>query len=242
VSRIAEHDFSNLEKYLAEYRVAPSLGANNRSVLFKRAHRQVLAALQIWSHLESLIASEEAAVAGIKIAAGSESQSLVCEYFSDLTGALACVCHGLYKPANILLRSGIENLVRGLASLSSLEARETTSVFRLFEIASSTTPFIGLCAPFFQTLQQVYGDLCSFVHSATPSHRSSVNNISSLSRHDTGKLKEFVNYLERINKSAVSILALTERRVYLDALPRVRDLLDDVLPTAVRLEVLGANG
>jgi hypothetical protein len=240
MSRVADVDYALLEDFLATYRVPVDLGAQVRGLLLKRCHRQLLAALQIWGRLSALAASGSFHVNAMPMDATEETFSYVGEYFSDLVGVMGCAVHSLYKPANMLLRSAVESFVRGLAGLTSLEAKETKSVYRLFELAAHQQVFQDASEVDFSALQQVYGQLCLHVHSATPAQRAGAHHVSAHMRHDTAKLKELVVTMERVNGAALSVLVRTERRLYTANSARVQDLLDEVLPKDVRLSALGA--
>lgn len=239
MSRIADSDWLALNQYIDSYRIPPELGAQARSALLRRAHRHVLAALQVWDCIVRLGESGQGLALGASVERGSEALDFIGEYFSDLAGVMACMLHGLYKPANMQLRSAVESFVRGLSSIYSLEARSTTSVYRLFELAAAQPPFQGASAPDFATLNQVYGDLCLHVHSATLAHRAGVHYVSAHMKHDTSKMREIVVLLDRINRAALSILVRSNGALYTSSSARVRDVLDEVIPTPVRVHALG---
>lgn len=239
MSRVADADFGQLEAYLSAYRVQSDLGAKVRGALLERAHRHVLASLQVWSRLESLIAAGDAQLYGVPIPAGGIAKAHLGEAFSDLVAAFCCLLHGLYKPAGMQLRSSIESFVRGVAGVSSLEACETKSVYRLFDIASADSFFIGSGSIDFNRLQQNYGELCGYVHSGTDAHRTGAYQVAQHMRQDSTKMREIVKVLEVVNRAMLSLLVRADSRLYNSYSPRVRDLLDEVLPGEVRLKALG---
>jgi len=241
MSRVSDADLDQLDRFLAEYRVPPSLGAQARASLLKRVHRHVLAGLQVQACFLASARAGTSTISGTIVDPSSESVSHLNEGFADLVGVLGCLVHGLYKPSNMLLRGSVENFVRGLAGLSSLEARETKSVYRLFELAAKEPPFLAASVNDFLSLQQVYGDLCLHVHSATPDHRGGAHHLSVYMRQDTAKMRSVVLAVERASRAMLSILVRSDRRLYTGCSPRVRDLLDEVLPSGVRLVALGAT-
>lgn len=239
MTRVADADFLSLIDFLREYRTPDRLGAQVREALLKRVHKHLLASLLLWERLNELIAAGEARVASATVPEG-EISAYIGEFFSDLVGSLACASNGLYKPANFLLRSSVENLVRGVAGVTSVEARQTTVIHRLFELASNEAPFVGNASSHFIRLKQVYGDLCLFVHSASPAHRTASHELSSYFRQDTAKFRNYVLSVETISRCGLSILVLASHNLYNSLHHRSRDLLDEVLPSGVRLNALGA--
>jgi hypothetical protein len=175
----------------------------------------------------------------VALLSATDAFGCVGEYFSDLVCVLGCAINGLYKPANTQLRSAVENIVRGLASLTSLEAGETKSVYRLFELASAQKPFQGDSSADLSLLKQIYGELCLHVHSATPTQRAGIHHLAAHMRHDTGKLKSLVSVTERTNRAVLSILVRADKKLYVSSSPKVQDLLDEILPKEVRLRALG---
>ncbi len=241
MSRIADADLVNLHDFLQAYRIPTDLGAQQRWQLLKRCHRQVLVALQLWDRFSLSVKSGSGVAHGVPVDSSSDAFSHIGEYFSDLTCVLVCLLHGLYKPANMQLRCAIENFVRGFAGLTSLEAKETKNVYRLFEVAAIQKPFQDESLADFVSLQQIYGNLCSHVHSATPAQRAGVHHVSAHMKHDTVKMREVVVDLEKVNRAALSVMMRADKRLYTTANARVQDLMDELIPKDVRLEALGAK-
>lgn len=239
MTRVLDADYARLEAFLAAYRISEDLGAKPRSQLMRRCHKYVLASLQVRDQLESLVNKGGARINSVDLHAPDDAYEHLGEFFSDLVAALSCLVHGLYKPSGMQLRSAVESLVRGVAGVTSLEARETKSIYRLFEIASGEDPFRGDSVADFATLQQIYGDLCLYVHSGSKAHRAGVYHVALHMRQDTNKMRDVVARVERVCRAALSILVRIDGRLYTACPPRVRDLLDEVLPKDVRLKALG---
>lgn len=238
--RFVQQDFSRLQAYLAAYSLSPDLGAQAREELLKRAHKCSLAALQIWAGMETQAASGSFTLLGEKVAGTSDQYAQLSECFSDLMSALFSSLHGLYKPANMSLRSAIETFVRGAAGVTSKEASMTTNVYRLFELAGKQPIFSVGSGSHFGALNQQYSDLCLFAHSATPAHMARTFALANYPRHDTTQFREVVKRSERITADVLALLVSANRDLYLKVPPRAQDLLNDVLPAGVRLSALGA--
>lgn len=240
MTRIADADFRVLEEFLAAYRIPAGLGAQARHGLMKRAHRHVLSALQVWQKLDAGVRGGTIRLGGHLVPNDDDVLCLFSEHFSDLVGSLACAIHGNYKSANFLLRSSVENIVRGMAGVTSQMAVQTTSVYKLFEIASTEPLFLGKAESHFKAMHQIYGELCLFVHSGSALHRDAAHELAQHLKQDTARLREFVIFLERINRASLSALVVGNPLLYTSLHHRARDLVDDVLPSDVRLAALGA--
>lgn len=241
MNRFVKQDFLRLQEYLENYSLASDLGAKAREDLLKRAHKHTLASLQVWSCLERNATEGALVLSGNAMPAGSEQLAQLSEFFSDLVSALLLSVHGLYKPAHMSIRSGIETFVRGLAALTSNEARTTTSVYRLFEIAAQQPPFVGKAAAHFHRLNTSYGELCLFTHSATPAHMVRNYALAAFPRQDTVQMRSVVRHLEQVVNAALSVLVLAYRDAYLQIPAAAREVLDEVLPPAVKIYALGGS-
>lgn len=239
--RFVQQDYARLRSYFDGYSLGSTLAVEAREDVVKRIHKQMLAALQVWANLEALIAAEKLTLAGVSIEKDSQQAAAIGEFFSDALAAAFASFHGLYKPAFMSLRSGIETFVRGGAGLASIEARTTTKVFRLFEIAEGQALFSGDAALAFQRLQQQYSDLCLYTHSATPAHMSKTFALANFPKHDTAALEGFAVRLEVTVVAVLSILVQSNADIYLAVPAKARDLLDEVVPATVRIKALGLS-
>jgi hypothetical protein len=239
--RFVKQDFERLQAYLENYGLSADLGAKAREELLKRAHKSSLAMLQAWGATEGLAAENALLLKGRLVLPTSSHFNQIAEYFSDIVSALFASMHGLYKPAHMSLRSAIETFVRGVAGPFSTEAETTTSVYRLFEIAGNQTPFLGASNAFFIKLHEHYSELCLFTHSATPAHMARNYALATFPKHDTLQMKVFVRHFESIVAASLSALVLANPNVYLNIPPLAREVLDEVLPTPVKISALGGS-
>jgi hypothetical protein len=239
VNRFAQQDFDRLRLFLEQYRLEPDLGAKVREELAKRSHKQTLAALQVLATVQMMASKGDLSLKGTKVPVTGDSYPRLEEFFSDLVSSMFASLHGLYKPALMSLRSAIENFVRACAGLKSAEARATTSVYRLFEIAAKEPIFLGQSAPSFTQLHQQYGELCLYAHTSTVAHMTKSVAMANYPRQDTVALRGVVKRLEQTIPAALSVLTFSNRRLYLDVPARARDLLDEVLPLPAKTFALG---
>lgn len=236
--RFAQADYSRLREYFDAYRFTPD-GCAASSVAVKNIHRNTLCAMQVWAAYRNEIAAGYFIVEEGRLDAGSAGANLLDEFFSDVVSASFAAFHGLYKPAHMTLRSSIEVLVRGLASVKSDAAVETTSVSKLFDLAGETGLFCGSSEIHFHVMKAEYGELCGFVHSATPGHMARIYAFADFPVSDPTRLSQFARHHQKVIVAALSIMIELNKRMYVGVPPRARDLLDEVIPAPVRIRALG---
>ena len=240
MARLIEKDFFRLESFLNQYSLADVLTSKAREQLIKRGHKYSLAALQIWATAEQAARNGELKILGIALPADSPHFDQLAESFSDLTSAYFAALHGLYKPAHMSLRSGIETFTRGLAGLSSSEAASTKNVYRLFEIASESKVFQKNAKTHFDRIHQQYAALCDYTHTATPAHMVKNYAMSSFPKQDIENLRVWIRNCEIVIKSMLSILIFADKSLYLSATPSAQDVYEETIPKEARLFALGA--
>jgi hypothetical protein len=240
MARLIDQDFARLQIYLNEYSLADTLNSKAREQLIKRAHKNCLASLQLWAIAEHLISTRSFFILGTKVKPESVHIDLFSECFSDITSSFFSSLHGLYKPANMSLRSAIETFVRSIAGLYSKEAETTTSVYTLFELAKSCKPFLGASQTSFDVLHQQYILLCDHTHSATSAHMIQNHAMSNFPKQDINKLKTWVRHYELTINAILSICIFANPKLFLNAPPKAQDIYEAVIAKGPRLYALGS--
>lgn len=240
MSRLLDKDFSRLEAFLHQYSMADVLKSKTREQLIRRGHKYSLAALQIWASAEKLANSGKLQIHSTKLHLSSPGYAQLSESFSDITSAFFAILHGIYKPAHMSLRSAIETFTRGLASINSTEACNTTNVYRLFELAKTCEPFMSSAAPHFKRMHQEYIVLCDYTHSANPAHLVKNHALSNFPKQDIASLRTWIRHCEEIIKAMLAILVFSNKSLYLVSSPNAQDVYEDTMPKEARLFALGA--
>lgn len=86
------------------------------------------------------------------------------EFLSDSSYALLLTYIGAYKPAKLILRGSIENLLRFALSVKKRDASSIESVFRLFEESKKEYDKHIVVRPRIGILSGLYKDLCKTTH------------------------------------------------------------------------------
>lgn len=239
MARLIDKDFSRLELFIEQYSISDLLKSKTREQLFKRGHKYSFAAAQIWAEVEKQARNGILELRGTSVAINTENYDQLAESFSDIISAYFSALHGIYKPANMSLRSAIETFTRGLAGISSIEAANTTSVYRLFELAKNCKPFEDIAALHFNAIHQEYAALCGFTHTSTSAHMIKNYAISNFPKQDIENLRIWTIHCERIIKSMLAILVISNKSLYLLASPGAQDVYEETVPKDARLFALG---
>jgi len=159
VARESTEDFVTLLAYLESYSLKSNV--DNAAYLheLKSWHRKLFAMLVF--EAESRHLTTHAVF-------GDTGGQYFAESCSDFAQACFCWMHGAYKPAAIMLRSGIETFVKACVADNRPDLLTESSVFELMAAASHEPSFLGDSAVLFHRLRNEYGVLCATVHSATP--------------------------------------------------------------------------
>lgn len=91
------------------------------------------------------------------------------EGISDLAHAFGLTTFSLYKPARMMARSGIENIVRTIVAEKNGDYK-VKSIHSLFDNANDVLRDSSNSQNLIQNLRNLYGDLCLTVHSAHEDH------------------------------------------------------------------------
>lgn len=87
------------------------------------------------------------------------------EVVSDMIMAFFCWSNGVYKPAKLLMRSGIENFVKAMVYTYCPKIVQNKNVYEVFELAKKQSPFFdSYSAMHFDNIHAKYSDLCATVH------------------------------------------------------------------------------
>lgn len=240
MARLIDQDFGRLAAFLNQYTLSETLKSKSREQLIRRGHKHCLAALQWWAIADQLAINEGFLIKDVRVNPATPQLDQLSESFSDVTSSFFAALHGLYKPAHMSLRSAVETFTRGIAGLYSVEATNTTNVYRMFELARDCDAFSNLAKPHFDSLHQQYIQLCGFTHTAMPVHMIKNHAMSNFPKQDIEHLREWVRHFEATIRAILSILLFSNRGLYLMASPQAQDVYEEVVPKEVRLFALGA--
>lgn len=107
------------------------------------------------------------------------------ESISDICQSLLLTVQGFYKPAQLSLRSGLENWVRCIGLAQDQGVLSLTSVFELMDLVKAT-PIVTsskMSKQYFDTIRSRYSILCGYVHTTNASHMALTTAAGSFPRY-----------------------------------------------------------
>lgn len=205
MSRLVSEDFNKLCSFITSYSLTGILENKEVVKLLSTYHKKYYGYLVFMEKLHQ--AKEENEI--------SESQyDFLQESCSDIGQAFFLLFHGCYKGAKLLLRSSIENFLKGICLDEDPSLPKTKSVYEIFDKAKLTTVFSDVKISLHDTIHNEYALLCQDVHTADKTHMASVtalNNFPSFDKKQADIVTKFVLHLEPVY---MTLLALKFNNIY----------------------------
>lgn len=220
MSREIKEDFDELSSFLKNYTISPMLDNSCYLAGMKSIHKSYLPMLTFVAEFSHKYSTELIVVDRIK------------ECSSDLGFCLFLIAHGAYKPANVMLRSSIENFIKSITYNHDCSVLTEKKVHLIFSKCESMDIFTQLnFKNMFNEIKQIYGELCAYVHTAEKinmAHISALCNLPSFNQDTYDylsiKFKKLVlNYLKILTfiyKSVFFTFNINNRKNILSILPK----------------------
>lgn len=197
-------DFVDLEEFIKNYSLSDIAGNIEMLDKLKPMHKKLYSMM-------TFIIEIEMQNKAIKLL-NADSLNYFKESVSDLGQVLFCWIHGAYKPANLILRSGIETFIRATSGNGNRLVFSEKSVYKMFDMAKETQFYkSNLAKDIFEKLYSEYKDLCQIVHT------SGISNMAHLSALKTFPLfstKESQNISITFNKVCSLMLIVIYSNYY----------------------------
>jgi hypothetical protein len=134
-----------------------------------------------------------------------------------------------------VLRSSVENFVKALGVTRHKDILKIKNLYEVFDLASEVPFFANeVGAPWFGKLKQIYAELCADVHTATSLNMEHISALGYFPHFDEKKAADFERLFGRVAVAYLSVLVLMFRETYFSMHFRNRDIVDEVLPVAMR--------
>lgn len=238
MSRAIDADFKTLKNFVEAYSIKSAVENPNQLAVVKSAHKSYLAFLQLWAITLGDAEKSRLSLYGHKIQIKDLAFTHFREAVSDVGSGFFCCLHGAYKPAHMALRSSIENFLRFAASPFDKSALTTTSVYDLFDIAKKTPPFAEARAKYLGQLRASYVELCKYSHSASLAHMAGIHALQHFPSFDENTFIDWQKHSKNCMISMICVAVLGQPSLYLAAHFRGKEILDELIPPAVRLTLL----
>ncbi len=240
MSRIIANDFDRLLDYIRQYSIPTEIQNDALKRELKNGHKIYLCLLFLWNRLHCLHSENQLSLCNTSI-----SDTLILNYMeeaiSDIGSGFSCCIHGNYKPAFMMLRSSIENYLRFTSCEFNHEAKTTTVISNLFEIAKDIPIFENQNRDYLNQLRQIYGELCAYTHTASLTHMTRIHAISHFPRFDREKLVEWNQKALAISNVILHSTLLSNRKIYTHAHYKTKEVLEEMLPKTICRRLNGVD-
>lgn len=180
MSRRINEDFVLLKQFIEDYQISQDNLSSKQNEKYKSMHKKLFGFLVFTAEFKEQNIN-------------SNSNIFFEETSSDLMLSLFCAIQGMYKPAKLQLRCGVENFLKALLVINTPQIVTETSVYTIFDVAAEDKHFSGKIGD--MVLQKIHNDyvcLCHTVHGDI-SMMHPLSALSLLPEYDKTLLDEFVN-------------------------------------------------
>lgn len=186
MSRELSADFEKLKKFILDYNLSDNAKKREFDSRLIIMHKKLFGYLTFLSELEFVNSKENLII--------EESLIYLKECGSDLAQALFCWINGAYKPATFMLRSSIETFLKGLAGNKDKSIFIEKSMYKVLELAESSSYFNDIATNYFVVLKDNYRQLCITTHSGDITAFNPLSTLKLLPIYDLKLAKQFSNY------------------------------------------------
>lgn len=161
------------------------------------------------------------------------------EAISDICQSIVLTVCGLYKPAQLSLRSGLENWVRcmGLAEDQSVLALKST--YELIDLVKATPAVKGndLAKQYFGTLKGRYATLCSYVHTSSAAHMALTTAAGAFPRFIEAEANNTFDAIDEVCTRMTYLFCIQAERTYRGLHHTHFDMVSDALPRKLKAQL-----
>mgnify|MGYP004455460949 FL=1 len=203
MSRLIKEDYDKLCTFIKDYSLSDVLEIDDAKKLLSSFHKKYFAYLVLIEEIHHKIEQYDEVLKMPK-----EQYEYLQESCSDVGQAFFLTFHGCYKGAKLLLRSSIENFLKGSCLDEDKSLPSTKSVFEVFDKARATGTFKETKENLHAQLHNEYALLCQDVHTADVSHMASItalNHFPSFHNEDAGNILKMVQKIIPIYITTIAL-------------------------------------
>lgn len=196
MSRLIKEDFDKLCTFIKDYSLSDVLEIDDAKKLLSSFHKKYFAYLVLIEEIHHKIEQHDEVLKMPK-----EQYEYLQGSCSDVGQAFFLTFHGCYKGAKLLLRSSIENFLKGSCLDEDESLPSTKSVYEVFTFKETK-------ANLHMQLHNEYALLCQDVHTADVSHMASItalNQFPSFHNEDAGNILKMVQKIIPIYITTIAL-------------------------------------
>lgn len=215
MSRLISEDFDKLCSFITSYSLSDIWGNKEAVKLLSTYHKKYYGYLVFMEELHLIEEKNEL----------PESQyDFLQESCSDIGQAFFLLFHGCYKGAKLLLRSSIENFLKGICLDEDSSLPKTKSVYEIFRKARMTNVFSDVKIKLYDKLHNEYALLCQDVHTADKTHMASVSALNNFPSFDKKQAHIVIKFVLQLVPIYMTLLALKFNKIYHEMNPLYKEV------------------
>lgn len=157
------------------------------------------------------------------------------ETSSDVGASLLLLSHGMYKQANMSLRSSIENFSKTLCYEHDNGILTEKSVSSIFDKTKKLPLFNNkVIVQKYSDITSAYSKLCAFTHTATADNMSNISALNSLPTFQLTKTDEFIICAKQVVCRFLYIFIERYRHAFFKFSQHNRDIILNILTPTER--------
>lgn len=207
--RIISDDFKELCKFIENYRISDVVADKEAKELLSACHKKYYAFLILIEVMREFVDNHK-----LDPELSSQQFKFMQEACSDMGQAFFLTINGCYKGAKLLLRSSIENFLKGTCMDEILDIISTKSVYEVFDIALTTTVFAAEKKELHDRLHDIYGLLCQDVHTASEKNMASITALNHFPIFVKEECSEVQRHVQTLVNIYITCIALKYNELY----------------------------
>lgn len=241
MSRDVVEDLEELVRFVSNYGLSrPKPGTPFRQLLSSQ-HRAYIGLLTLFAEVEFQLAEAKKRRRASSITLEPTQVAYLRESASDLGSAMFCWIHGAYKPSRFMVRSSIENFVKGLTCAEVPRILTARSVYTVFRLAKAAPVFQGLSAENLGRLNNYYSQLSWDVHTATVHQMINISALRQFPCFQKGRATSSAKMFRDVVQNFLIVGCRTWRSLVHSMHHRNKQIVMEAVPSAIRAELHTEN-
>lgn len=234
MSREIKEDFNELKEFFRNYNLSHLESHTELISITSQQHKKYFSIL---TFLGELIEKKDSDI----LPSVNEIQiDYLTECVSDIGNSIFVMVHGAYKASRLMLRSSIENFIKGIGMDDIPDIHEEKSVYALFDRVGESAFFKSdLVKPAFDAIHNLYKDLCLDTHTATRVNMSHITAINYFPAYDQVSAMKTKDIALKLISNYILILCLKYKNHYSLMHHRNKENIIINIPKSFRPLILG---
>lgn len=230
MARNVTKDFCKLIAYIEQYSVSELTRGKTYTDFLSQIHKKYYAYLTLLSEINTFVDNKryDNVVLNAQFVFLQESSS-------DLCSSMFSFIHGEYKAAKLLLRSSIENFIKGFNMDELPDLDKEKSVYRIFDRTKELNFFSeDQNKNIFEKIHNEYSLLCADVHTATIKNMEKRTALNSLPTFCIPQAKHIVNSFHSLVSSYSTLLVFKYNEQFHKFNYQNKEIIENAIPAEFR--------